>query len=431
MTCATLPADENGLSPWRILADSGRIVNSYSRASVEESLLARIRRQPEEMSAWLMYADWLEEAGDSRAEDIRQQCQWRMPLGEWDVAWVRANQAARNSAGGGDVEVAIPRNGGPPLGIAEPHLVAGDLQHLNKDAIAQNFPRDDSGRLALNCCVLLAAYASELGPAGLAVRGRAAWLCAEATPGGGKQERITVRIAERIGEHHAHIWSKSRWYWDKRSTADQHARWGFPPARISKIAFANRSLSLSSLLRLHAAGKLTEYDRQALCVLLLDDARFADALALYGIRLSPSIVKVLTAYPRLSPAPTGSQIPFSWPPFLRRRLWRMAPWRMAQLLQREKTLVQATGSLQGVLPKRIASLPDQPYAAKVSLLLGFDEPLEIGQSSPGEGTGMRLYLESSNSNELLAEGEWARPLELDIARICLDPQRVSDGRRVP
>ena len=51
--------------------------------SVEEGLLHAIMAEPDEDAPRLIYADWLEEQGDSdRAEFIRLQCQWANPAGE-------------------------------------------------------------------------------------------------------------------------------------------------------------------------------------------------------------------------------------------------------------------------------------------------------------------------------------------------------------
>jgi uncharacterized protein (TIGR02996 family) len=403
-------------------------VNRYSRTAAEQALLAEIRRDPGDMSAWLIYADWLEERGEPRAAEIRRQCQWRLPFADSDVAWLAAIEGARQSASVGDVRVAIDMHKAPPLGIADPAVLATDLHHLNIDEIARNFPRGDEGHLQTGDSVLLAAYASDLGN-GAAAQERNAWLVAEADADQAKPGSIVVRVAERVASNHRHVWSKARWLWDRRSAAtDATTRFGFPAERLAKIEFFDRAERLAEFERQLAAGRLAEFDRQALCVLLLDEARFAEALALYGIRLSPSIQSVLTALPSRTGLAPSTHFQESWIPFLRRQIWRMAPWKMSRLMERQRLI-------GGASQKRLAALPNQPYAAKLSLLLGFEEsetPVEAGE--PWEtrtNARSRLYLETTNSIDLLPEIEWARPIELDIARIYSDATTRSPISRVP
>src|SRR5262245_50565621 len=40
----------------------------------EEGFLQAIRDEPDDLTHWLVFADWLEDHGDSRAEFIRVQC---------------------------------------------------------------------------------------------------------------------------------------------------------------------------------------------------------------------------------------------------------------------------------------------------------------------------------------------------------------------
>jgi uncharacterized protein (TIGR02996 family) len=384
--------------------------------------LEEIRRTPRDMTAWLVYADWLEERGDERAAEIRQQCQWRLPLGEDDVAHLAAISAARKHAAASNVRVAIDMRAAPPYGIREPQTLAVDLQNLDALAIARNFPRDDEGVFERGASVLLAPYASDLGAGGVGGGHREAWLNAvcERT---GEQCSIVVKVAERVSRHEPYNWSKTRWLWDRRAAgADRQQQWSFSPARLEKAAFFERFPRLEAMLRAEREGKLAEFDRQALCVLLLDEARFGEALALYGLRLAPSAANVLVALPSRDGKPSGAHLPSSfqpsWIPFLRRQLWSMAPWRMAELMRREQILARTRHG--EVAPKRLTPLPDQPYAAKIALLLGVEEEGEPDAPRRASAkTPFRLFLETTNSQDRLAEADWKRPLEFDLARLGL------------
>src|SRR5262245_30534501 len=123
----------------------------------EKALLQAIADHPYDIAPRLAYADWLEERGDARAEEVRAACRYRLPISREETRHLSAVAAARESASADVVVRTVsPAAPGHPLVAGPTGLGAlrDDLHHLAVLEVARNFPRDDKGRLQAGAVVL-------------------------------------------------------------------------------------------------------------------------------------------------------------------------------------------------------------------------------------------------------------------------------------
>jgi uncharacterized protein (TIGR02996 family) len=409
--------------------------------SEEKAFLQAIADRPYDASLRLVYADWLEERGDPRAQAIRAKCQYRQPITPQEIRHLAAIAAARQQADADQVLVlADPTNPGyrladGPIGntaLFEDSLADGptcggnlaeDLRHLSRLEIARNFPRDDAGRLQLDRTVLLAGYrcAEEL------PRGRELWLAAVGPARRSDPQVITVRLDLLIGDNQPHNWLQTRWWWDQRYQAlDEQARWGITGAALRSVTGPNRGRKVAELETRWQAGTLTSAERITLCTALQDDGRFEDALRVCEVEYPEQLSRMLDAEPfRLSGGccePGTVKSATARAKKLRRALWEAAPWRFRRALADARAQLDAWRKSRSGRPRKIPQLRffilpgSSHHARKPGLML-----------VPGAGGQPRLSFVFTASNVVLPETVWTRPVELDIARWCRPPGARGEG----
>jgi hypothetical protein len=213
--------------------------------------------------------------------------------------------------------------------------LAAAREGLDVGRIANAFPRDDSGRL-VTTRVLLAPIQSTKKLAA----GREVFLAVAK-----REKQLQLVLVDAIDVNETHRWMDARWLWrdDTERPAD---------------------------------------DVRAMeCVALLDAGDFDKALAMYGISVSESAIKVLEG------VPTGSHSSHEAESreVLRRVLWSLAAWKLKDV---------RWGSM--------ALLPHQRHQVK-----GW-----ISWQPPGE-----ITISGTASNMRLARCRWARDVDQDLARL--------------
>src|SRR5262249_32996462 len=104
-----------------------------------------------------------------------------------------------------------------------------DLRHLSPQAIIRNFPRDEKGRLQVDCMALLAMYQSAVE----LPRMRELWLAAVGPARRSDPQVVTVKLDLQISENHPHNWSRLRWWWDRRHEwRSEKERWDITSAEL-------------------------------------------------------------------------------------------------------------------------------------------------------------------------------------------------------
>jgi hypothetical protein len=213
------------------------------------------------------------------------------------------------------------------------HQLADARQELDPGAIQRAFPRDDDGRLSLGERVLLTSVASSKSLA----EGRSVYLAVRGPRVRKDGNRLELVLVDAIERNETHRWFDAPWLW----------RLGSKPP--------------------------TEDARAVECVKLLDEGRFDEALALYGIALGPRALRVLEGTPLSSEATHVDE----WRATMRRTLWLLAPWRLQNI----------------TVPGRLELLPHQRQQMKS--WIAFHPPSTI-------------EVEDTGSNSRLAQCMWQR-----------------------
>ena len=161
------------------------------------------------------------------------------------------------------------------------------------------------------------------------------------------------------------------------------------------------------------SGNLSTTDRAVLCLHLLDQARFIEAFALYGIELDSRVCEILL---RRRVIGGSRKLTEEWSATLRQALWASAPWLIPETLKQEGERLRQWTSEKRSRPKKVPHLrllafPHQPQQAKVSLYLTADDC---------DGNGARFCIDDLASNDRLAEVRWKRPIEMDLLRLGLE-----------
>jgi uncharacterized protein (TIGR02996 family) len=381
----------------------------------EEAFLRAIADLPYDIEPRLVYADWLEEHGDPRAQKVRAECRYRLPITPQETRHLTAIAAARERADASQVVVAVnPSAPGYALGDGMTGFgaLAEDLKHLSPREVARIFPRDDKGRLQLNCTVLLDSYrCTEAVP-----RYRELWLTATGPARRSDPQVITVKLDLLIGENHAHNWSQERWWWDRRCASyDDQARWGITGAALRAVTGPRRGKRVAELQAGWRVGKLTPAERISLCTVLQDEGRFEEALRISGVEYPEELSRLLNGEKFRLPGGCdhpAAEAMSARAAKLRRALWEAAPWRFAQGLEAAQARLDAwrqerSGRSAMVPQLRLFIFPGSTHARKPGLML---VPNAAGQP--------RLSIVFTASNVVLPESHWKRPVELDIARWC-------------
>jgi hypothetical protein len=233
----------------------------------------------------------------------------------------------------------------------EPYMeeLMTDLAELAPERIAYWFPFGPNG--ARKVRVILNTYA------GLGSRSPSLYVTS-------KRNTLELGLDQLIEINHAHQWRSLRWRWDRRVPVPApEQRWGLP---------AND-------------------ERCARWLTLVDEGRFAEALALYAIEWDDDVARKLTGQ-----RPPGSLNPHleEWASELREVVWSLAPWKLDAGL----------GARQGA---NLHLLSHQVGVHK--------EFLGVLRKS----NGFRLHMECTMQNGTLAEHLYKRDVEHDLARFGL------------
>jgi uncharacterized protein (TIGR02996 family) len=380
----------------------------------EADFLKAIATAPEDVGPRLAFADWLEERGDARAEAVRARCRYRLPITPQEVRSLAAIAAARSRATATQVCLAVvPANPGHVFAdVPTRAAFAGDLRHLSLLDVARHFPRDDKGRLQLDCTVLLAGYAC----AGELPRYRDLWLVAAGPARRSDPQTITVKLDLVIAENHGHNWSRVRWWWDRRHTGtSEEARWGITGVELRGVTGPQGGRQFAALEARRKNGTLTQRERILLCTALQDAGRFEEALQVCVVEYVTDITRILNtdrfSFSRGRVDPSKKMIA-ARAQKLRRALWEMAPWRLEQALAAEQARLDdwrtgRPGRAHKTPQPRLFIMPGSRAARKPGLTL----------VSGSEGRP-QLVIRFTAANVVLPESDWKRPVELDIARWC-------------
>jgi hypothetical protein len=294
-----------------------------------------------------------------------------LPLGDVDRRALAAIARARKVVGElvENVEARI-------VAAADRVRLSEDVTSISTAALFASFPRDDDGELALGETALLAKYATDKRLA----KGRETWLVAKGPERKKDGNALVIEVATPITENEPHVWENARWLWDSRvgpmrSAEDQEERWGTKKDDVQ----ANE------------------------CLGLLDAGRFQEAFALYGVGLDEKVLRTLVAQ---AASVHDASFASRWCETLRRALWRVAPWRLAEAVASPRH-ARRRGEKEDWL--RLFGFPGQRHQRKASLML-----------VAGDGArDLRFAIDWTGSNARLPLVRWTRALDHDLERLGL------------
>lgn len=386
----------------------------------ERDFQAAIARDPFALEPWLVYADWLDESGSLDAAFIRSQLQPRMPHSESELDSVRTIVSAIRETDNNIVQLDFPD--------VESNV---DTDGINAKRIVQNFPRDDDGRLPLGRTAILACYGED--PRTIK---RQRCLAVFSPKRRRDKQVLSVQFDDLIVRNHAYDWSGARWLWTEGSQSQES------PISPSDVLIKDRKKKLPALLKAHTSGSLTDPQRAALSIYLLDEARIVEALALYGIGIDETLVarqhqfplhkanknavrKQLSLYRKegrvwtLDDLRSGKgsienylireSYVSAWisATFLHSWSWRLAPWKIAASLRREHEERSQIKRIRKDYYMRLIAFPNQTAASKNSLVLRI--------SKDGEKFALGEF--STSANDRFPEHLWKRDIWFEAGRI--------------
>lgn len=377
----------------------------------EAALQAAIAADPFNVELRLVYADWLEERGDRRAEEQRQAVRFRLPIHAEEIRRLAHIAAARASAHPNEVEVLA------DAAVLHPEWrhteeaverLREDLKMLDRAAIVRNFPRDDDGRLTLGVVIPLASYS----PTRHSTVERDVWLTAVAPERRRDPQVIQVKLESLIGENHRHHWQHVRSYWDLRHRGRPTMASSIAAqADLAYVTGPTRSARLGEFAKLARERELSAGEKIAYCTALQDDGQFEAAFELFGIRLVRSLRRMLNGEGNVLTGgrvdPTKSDLDAAAK--LRRTLWEAAPWGFATALQAEQLRLDAWRAEKSGRSRKAAEL----RLMIVPGAWGVRRPI-VTTFEGREGLALEVVFTGSNAITPLAH--WQRPLELDLER---------------
>jgi hypothetical protein len=237
----------------------------------------------------------------------------------------RAHLAAIARGRATSVEVVVgfdPASPGVELDACERHTLARAMEVIDREKLAQNFPRQDDGRLPLDEVVLLVEIrgATKNG-------GRSWWICAASPKRRAEGARLTLRLDHVIAENATHRSDDARWLFQRiaeRPVLDRRLLMALREGEDSMPAAVKESIAPATR-----------------CLRLLDQGRFDEAFGEYGIALSDDVVRMLGGVPLRSVRLWDAAHAPAWAVALRRMLWECAPWNLVELLPVERERIAA------------------------------------------------------------------------------------------
>ena len=175
-----------------------------------------------------------------------------------------------------------------------------DVGAVVADRVVRHFPWDAAGRLALKTVVLLDVYETLKPPR------KDRDLCLVAVgPERRNEQVVRIELADPIVVNQTHRWDRCPWLW---TTADVPA---------------------GEMLGTKLAGATGENQRAMESLERLDEGRIEEALALYEVRLSEDLHRLLGGE-RISPPACCAHPDAAWTKLLIDTLRQSAPWRLPE-----------------------------------------------------------------------------------------------------
>jgi len=274
-----------------------------------------------------------------------------------------------------------------------------DLASLSQERIIAHFPWDLAGRLELDTTVLLGTYEATTAP------GRDRELCLAAVGPARRrdEQRITIQLMDLIVVNQTYRWERTPWLW-KEVDALPSEFWG---AELVQEGAASEPGDSGA----PPAPSQTAWGyKRARSLQLLDDGHIEEALALYGVTLSPDLHRLLGGERIKSPA-CCAHPDEKWTNLLVATLRQSAPWLLPKAVLDEAERLQTWAAQKKGRPRRAPNLkllifPGQHHSRKASLMLTGD----------ADGQNPRLVIEATASNARLADTAWKRPIAVDFLR---------------
>jgi hypothetical protein len=280
-----------------------------------------------------------------------------------------------------------------------------DLAALSPERLVLHFPWDPAGRLDLNTTVLLNTYETTTPPG----RDRELCLAAVGPKRRRDEQRLAIQLIDLIVVNQTHRWERSPWLWQEVEVPASEF-WGAEPVSDSVTKQARRPRAPQTRGPGHQVPQTPESQRASQSLQLLEDGRIEEALALFGVSLSPDVHRLLGGE-RIKPPACCAHPDAMWTRLLVDTLRESAPWLLARAVLDESERLQRWAAQKKGRARRAPDLklvifPGQQHARKASLMLTGDE----------DGQNPRLVIEATASNARLPDTAWKRPLAVDIVR---------------
>ncbi len=272
-----------------------------------------------------------------------------------------------------------------------------DLASLNPERTVPHFPWDPAGRLALNTTVLLNVYDTTMPP------GKDRDLCLAVVGPARRQDkqRIAIQLTDLIVVNQTHRWERSPWLWqDVEAPASEF--WGAELIQASAAKPTRRQGAPRS--------PTPESQRASRSLQLLEEGHIEEALALFGVSLSPDLHRLLGGE-RIKPPACCAHPNEAWTRLLVGTLRQSAPWLLPRAVLDEaerlaRWAAQKKGRQRRAPDLKLVIFPGQHHMRKASLMLTGDV----------DGRNPRLVIEATASNARIPDTAWKRPLVVDFIR---------------
>jgi hypothetical protein len=280
-----------------------------------------------------------------------------------------------------------------------------DLESLSPERLVTHFPWDLVGRLALKTTVLLAMYETTAAPG----KDRDLCLGVVGPARRGDEQYLAVQLIDLIAVNQTHRWERAPWFWKEVEIPDREF-WGAERVQTGNEKGATLAEAPVSAWFGSAFQHTPESEQAAHSLELLENGHIEEALAQFGVKLSPDLHHLLGGE-RIKPPACCAHPNEAWTSLLVETLRQSAPWLLARAVFDEAERLRKWKSQKKGRPKRLpylklAIFPGQFHARKASLMLVGDE----------DGTNPRLAIEATASNARLPIVAWQRPVAVDFFR---------------
>lgn len=358
-----------------------------------EALLQRIRERPDDISARLVYADWLEEQGDPLAPQIREICRLSKPYSNHEESRLKAVHSALS----GPLEP-IELQATPQAIESTPLSATGkaelrDVVHaLSDDRLVRSFPRDARGRLSLRTRVVLEQFPAIQGPP----NGQDLVLAAVGPERRRDPQVVRIALTKCITANEELNWTRVRYKWcDGQSE---------PTTQVAELAPLGHMGQLTMLTGLNTRSPDQEV---ALSLLKLDSGMFLDALRSSGVTWSRDVAQMIEGHSFAldSDWAADDKVTLKRTQRIRHELWASQPWHFADALTQHADRLNARRRHHKPVELYLYMVPGQPTAARRARLT-----LSARDGAP------HLDFRWTASNVKPWRWTWTRPVNLDVQR---------------